>query len=304
MSSLRPGQRINTRLSELRVLNLLGSGTQGEVYSVIYNGEPKALKYYFPDVFYNKGAFIQNLQKNIDNRAPTKDFIWPKDRTEMDAEGAFGYVMDLVPKGYYEAGDIFCNPKLFHTFRRVVDACLNIVHAFMILHNEGYVYRDINGGNFFIDPETGKVLICDNDNVGPSSTDTGIRGTPRFMAPEIVVTNKNPDVRSDRHSLAVFIFFLLLCHHPLEGGRADMLDAETQRMLYGTDPLFIFDERDRSNALRPNQENNALRMWPLLPEHMRRIFQRAFSKEALRTGRGGPRKSNGLWNSFVFARKS
>ena len=26
-------------------------------------------------------------------------------------------------------------------------------------------YQDLNDGNFFIDPQTGKVLICDNDNV-------------------------------------------------------------------------------------------------------------------------------------------
>ena len=29
----------------------------------------------------------------------------------------------------------------------------------------GYSYQDLNDGNFFINPQSGDVLICDNDNV-------------------------------------------------------------------------------------------------------------------------------------------
>lgn len=285
---LATGQRLRTRLGELRVLKRLGGGTQGDVYEVVYNGRNMALKWYKRDVFLNRADFIRNLQRNIDNRAPTSEFLWPIDMSEVGGDGHFGYVMDLIPEGYLEAGDLFIHPELFSSFKRMVDACMNIVHAFMILHNAGYVYRDISGGNFFINPQTGKVLICDNDNVAPSNADTGIRGTPRFMAPEVVVTNGNPSSRSDLHSLAVIIFYLLLMQHPLEGRRADMLDAEMQKRLYGTEPLFIFDENDQSNALDPHSQNNAMKMWPLLPQHMRSLFLRAFSQEALCNGVGRP----------------
>lgn len=286
--TLSIGQGLRTRYGVLRVLGRLGGGTQGDVYKVAYNGDLKALKWYRSDVFLSRDDFVQNLQRNIDRRAPASDFLWPIDRTEVDSEGHFGYVMDLKPDGYYEAGDLFLCPELFTTFKRIVDACLNIVYAFMALHGAGYVYRDISGGNFFINPQTGKVLICDNDNVAPPNADTGIRGTPRFMAPEVVVTNANPSNKSDLHSLAVFIFYLLLMQHPLEGCRADMLDAETQKRLYGTDPLFIFDPDDSSNALVPDSGNNALRLWPHLPGHTRAMFQRAFSRKALREGVGRP----------------
>lgn len=36
-----------------------------------------------------------------------------------------------------------------------------------MLHRHGYSYQDLNDGNFFINPESGDVLICDNDNVMP-----------------------------------------------------------------------------------------------------------------------------------------
>ncbi len=279
---------MRTRYGEFSVIEKLGGGTQGDVYSVLYNGERKALKWYHPDVFLDRDAFVKNLQRNIDRRAPTDEFLWPIDRTDVDACGQLGYIMNLKPAGFYVASDLFRNPGLFPSFKRVVDACLNIAHAFMILHSAGYVYRDISGDNFFINPQTGKVLICDNDNVAPPNADTGIRGTPRFMAPEIVVTNENPTASSDLHSLAVMIFYLLLLQHPLEGRKAGVMDAETKVKLYGTEPLFIFDEDDTTNALNPEKENNALDLWSALPAHMKNIFHRAFSRQALREGRRRP----------------
>jgi hypothetical protein len=35
----------------------------------------------------------------------------------------------------------------------------------------GYSYRDISFGNLFFDPDTGDVLICDNDNVSANGKD-------------------------------------------------------------------------------------------------------------------------------------
>ena len=213
---------------------------------------------------------------------PTDAFLWPLDMTEV-VDGSFGYVMDLCPQGYMNANELFLRPGLFPSYRRVIDTCMGVVSAFNVLHSKGYCYQDVSGGNLFVNSQTGKVLICDNDNVAPANTDTGIRGTPRFMAPEIVVENSVPSVQSDRHSLAVLVFLLLCMQHPLEGVRftkAGSLDPAKQRYLYGTDPVFIMDPTDPSNRPDPAFPN-VLKVWPCLPGHMRRIFERAFSREAL-----------------------
>lgn len=280
---LNPGTRLRTKFGkEMVILKRLGDGSQGVVYSVGYDGKKMALKWYRPDVFANRDMFIENLSRNIRSGAPTEEFLWPVDMTGI-VEGSFGYVMPLRPDGFVEAGDLFLTPGLFPSFKRAIDACLGIVKAFRVLHNKGYCYQDVSGGNFFVEPQTGRVLICDNDNVAPAGTDTGIRGTPRFMAPEVVVENAVPSMQSDRHSMSVLIFFLLLVQHPLEGIRVTrnpVLDGDAQTRLYGTDPLFVMDPHDRSNAPDPNYPN-VFKVWPFLPDHMRAFFERAFSHEAL-----------------------
>jgi serine/threonine protein kinase len=48
-----------------------------------------------------------------------------------------------------------------------------------------------------------------------------VKGTPRFMAPEIVRGEALPSTVSDLYSLAVFLFHIFMHGHPLEGSRTD-----------------------------------------------------------------------------------
>lgn len=288
---LQPNTCLKTNYGELRIIERLGGGSQGDVYSVWYNSEKKALKWYYKDdTFLNKDDFIYNLKCNIEEGSPAPEFLWPLDMTAVDDDGRFGYVMDLVPEGFVEGEVVLCNPNYFPSFRRIIDTCLNITKSFMLLHDNGYVYRDISGKNFFVNPVTGAVLICDNDNVAPSNRDAGVRGTATFRAPEVFATNMDPTEQSDLHSLAIVIFRLLLMHHALEGKRLCncVLDETTQKQIYGTEPLFIFDPDDTSNAPLPG--SNPDRVWPRFPVHMQQMFQRAFSQKALLEPRYRPKE--------------
>lgn len=61
----------------------------------------------------------------------------------------------------------------------------------------------------FFDPDTGDVLICDNDNVSANGIDnSSVYGTPRFMAPEIVMGQAKPSRNTDLYSLAVLLFYM------------------------------------------------------------------------------------------------
>ena len=121
----------------------------------------------------------------------------------------------------------------FQSFAAISTAAINIIQGFRELHARGYSYQDINNGNFFINPSTGDVLICDNDNVSPFGTSSGIMGKQRWMAPEIV-TGGNPDTHSDRFSLAVVLFRLLFINHPLEGrySTPPCMTKELERILW------------------------------------------------------------------------
>ena len=62
----------------------------------------------------------------------------------------------------------------------------------------------------FFDPDTGDVLICDNDNVSANGIDnSSVYGTPRFMAPEIVMGQAKPSRNTDLYSLAVLLFYMV-----------------------------------------------------------------------------------------------
>ena len=283
MAELAPGVRIKTMTgNEARIVRLLGSGGQGDVYQVDYAGKQMALKWYKRNAIPEPQLFAENLRSNILAGAPTPEFLWPLDLTQT-MDGTFGYIMELRPSSYYEASEFFLHHTYFPSFKRAVDACLSIVAAFRALHNSGYSYQDINSGNFFIEPNTGKVLICDNDNVALNGTETGVLGTPRFMAPEIVMGDAMPNIQSDRFSMAVLLFMLLCMNHPLEGKRSlvPALDASLQRRLYGSDALFIMDPNDRSNAPDQKVHHNALTVWTCLPRHLCEMFQRCFSQTAI-----------------------
>lgn len=76
----------------------------------------------------------------------------------------------------------------------------------------------------------GDLLICDNDNIAPYGTNTGILGKCRYMAPEIVRKEKQPDAQSDRFSLAVILFLLFFNNHPLEGALVANCPCMTENM--------------------------------------------------------------------------
>ena len=110
-----------------------------------------------------------------------------------------------------------------------------------IFHDPGTV------GNVFFDPDTGDVLICDNDNVSYNSAPSGIYGTPRFMAPEIVNGKAKPSTNTDLFSLAVLLFYMFMLNHPLEGkleAEIKCMDYLAMNRLYGEHPVFIFDPKD------------------------------------------------------------
>lgn len=266
----------------ITVLRKLGEGGQGFVYEVDYGGDRKALKWYKASGMGDTPeAFRSVLADNIKHGSPAPEFLWPQDLTQWQ-DGRFGYIMDLKPEGYYEIWQFLLCHVRFPSFRVVADTMLKIVSAFRILHNQGYTYRDLNDGNFFINPQTGDICVADNDNVAPQNVINGIRGKPRYMAPE-VVNGQLPDVYSDRFSMALILYKLLCLNHPLEGKRylTPALTESERKKLYGTEPRFMMDPDAGANGPDPQVHRNSINMWGFIPDYMRKIFLRAFSQTAL-----------------------
>lgn len=281
MADLIKGTRITlTDGGCVTIIKELGRGGQGIVYLVELNGEEMALKWYLTppdDIFY------RNLEKNIAHGAPSNAFLWPEHITNRQY-GSFGYVMKLRPRNYYEFGNYLLAKVCFKSFTAMLAAAMKICDGFMMLHRYGYSYQDLNDGNFFIDPNTGDVLICDNDNVMPQGEKSGIMGKARYMAPEIVAGGI-PDKRSDRFSLSVILFMLFYANHPFEGERVvacPCLTESFEKKFYGSEAIFVYDKTNNTNRPVRGIHQNVIKRWGVFPAILRETFEREFSQEYLK----------------------
>lgn len=283
MKEFQRGQKIRTATGgELEVLQKLGEGGQGIVYKVKYNGKELALKWYFGNKLSNPDKFYRNIENNIKQGAPTESFLWPLEITEY-FEGSFGYLMELRPSEYKDFSLFLLAKARFSSIDAIINAALCITNGFRALHNRGFSYQDLNDGNFFVNPNTGDVLICDNDNVAPYGENLGIAGKCRYMAPEVVMGKKRPDVHTDRFSLAVVLYLLLFLNHPLEGKKTmcPCLTEELERKFYGSEPVFVWDSSNDINRPVRGVHINEIKFWPVYPKFVRETFEEAFSQASM-----------------------
>lgn len=281
MAELKSGMKVALSSGgQVEIIKELGRGGQGIVYLVSVDGAQMALKWYLNDP---GDKFYKNLERNINSGAPSDAFLWPEYITKHE-NGSFGYVMKLRPKNYYEFGNYLLAKVTFKSVTAMLAAAMKICDGFMMLHRHGYSYQDLNDGNFFIDPNTGDVLICDNDNVMPQGEKSGIMGKARYMAPEIVAGGI-PDKYSDQFSLSVILFMLFYANHPFEGARVVACPCMTEnyeKKFYGSEAIFIYDPKNDTNRPVRGIHQNVIRRWMAFPKLLRDTFIEQFSDEKLR----------------------
>ena len=260
---------------EIVVEAFLGDGGQGEVYLVSWNGGKYALKVYKNE---ESSDFRYNLKNNIDRGAPSDVFLWPKKLIDFE-DGKIGYLMDVRPNNYVSFVSYLTGKNPFKNRRVMIHWCMELCLAFKRLHERGYSYQDLNDGSFFFDPETGALLICDNDNVTADKRNLGVLGKMRYMAPEIVRGEQMPDVHSDRFSLAVILFMALCLGNPYEGERLkeyDIIDEKAEYEMYGKKPIFVYHKTDKSNRPIRGYHSSVLKRWGYIPLYVKEAFHRTF----------------------------
>jgi serine/threonine protein kinase len=281
-----PGRSVRLRSGELcEITEFLGSGGQGEVYKVKYRNRLFALKWYYEDSGHAKQkAALEDL---IRRGKPQDNFLWPEELTEAEGVRGFGYLMRLRETKYKSLSDLV-SCRVDVTALSVINIGIELTKAFKVLHHEGLFYRDISFGNAFIDPDSGDVLICDNDNVAINKSSTiGVLGTPDFMAPEIVRGETDPSRSTDLHSLSVLLFYIFHHGHPLMGRRMldiHCWDSPARDRFFGECPVFIFDPINKSNEAVSFTEDptgeaggTALEFWKTYPKPLTDTFTRAFT---------------------------
>jgi eukaryotic-like serine/threonine-protein kinase len=272
--------------SAVTILQLLGSGGQGEVYRVKHQASEVALKWFF-DHTATEGQ-KSGIEKLIEDGAPGTQFLWPSELVRSKSRNSFGYLMPLRDPRFRSFQDIVTG-KIDPTFQTLMLIGLNLVESFHKLHAAGLCYKDINFGNGFFDNSTGEILICDNDNVAPNnSTSQTVEGHPDFMAPERILRLAPPSRETDYFSLAVLLFYLFHIQHPLVGKKILSIrvwNLPAREKLFGSEPVFIFDPNDKSNEAIADSKidplgeagKNAIPYWRIFPKELKDAFTTSFT---------------------------
>ncbi|MGA1304795.1 MAG: protein kinase domain-containing protein [Cyanobium sp.] len=284
--------RFSSSATPVRVIRYLGGGGQGQVFEVEFAGEAMAMKWYFPSCLQRDPQLRHRLAACISATSPNASFLWPILVLDPDEDsrrlynipaGSFGYVMNLRPPQFQPAVAHTAG-RLAISLQQILRACFHLVEAFHALHSKGLCYKDISLGNLFLDPASGAILICDNDNIDANGRDLGgVRGTAGFMAPEVLLGQRCPDSSSDLFSLAVLLFRLLTRHDPFLG-RMELqircLDEPARRRLYGEEAVFIFSAADDRNRPDPILHPAPLLTWPIYPPQIQGLFEQSLAAGA------------------------
>lgn len=182
---LKKNQIISSSGKDFRILDLLGAGGQGEVYLAECEGHKYALKVYIDDPHPD---FCYNLRNNIEKGSPSKTFIWP--RTLVQTDDCFGYVMDLRPQNYVSFVSYLTGKNKFRDQATLLCWCIELCLSFKKLHEKGYSYQDLNDGSFFLDSDTGDLLICDNDNVTADKKNPSLWGLRVKVGGDILIKDE------------------------------------------------------------------------------------------------------------------
>ena len=282
----------------------LGEGAQGIVHEASIGGFPCVVKWYRPVP--RPVELRRSITALAERGRPHHAFIWPIDLVVSDELPGFGYVMPRLEASFVSFAQLLGRTEQ-PPFRAMITIGRHLVEAFEALHASGLCYRDISFGNLWVDTERGDVAIIDNDNVGVDGGDVFVWGTLRFMAPEVVRRDSYPSSVTDLYSLAVFLFYLFVHGHPLEGIRTETTfswgsaQRESGSQLavryFGTEPVFVFDPHNDTN--RPPPGDPMRTWWPIYPRFFRAVFEQAFTAGLLDTT-GTSRITEGVWRRALL----
>lgn len=210
-----------------------------------------------------------------------KLFCWPTKLVEWN--GKLGIVCPAYDKHFFfesgrfqgkeKEGKWFASAKLRNRFIEAehkgnwlthYHMCIQIARAVKRLHAAGLAHSDLSYKNVLVDPHGGRAAVIDCDGlVVPGKYPPDVVGTPDFIAPEVLETRslqKNdpkkelPNIKTDRHALAVLIYMYLLYRHPLRGGKVHDIDpAKDEELTMGAKALFIEHPTDKSNRPKVGQ---------------------------------------------------
>lgn len=250
-------------------------GGQGCIYHASLNGSPVILKWYHSRSVINNEKFRSNL-KRLTTLDKINGFVMPEKLTARE-HGSFGYIMEQIPDDQNTvqlSNVIFEKDVDFKAMRARVETPALIASCFATLHENNLIFKDINDSNIFVNLRTPKIHICDCDNISEPGSPSSVKGKIGFMAPELRRSGVVPDELSDRYSLAVTLYMLIMRDKPFEGKALTGLDRDAIDEKNKETPIFTLDPNNSTN--RP-ENDCTIDIWNSLPDYVQEQFVQTFT---------------------------
>lgn len=212
----------STRISNYRLLGLVGQGQFGRVFCAIHrkSGQMVALKELTHDRFPTH-KFLRELRFLLSLQHPN---IVTCRALEHTANGRY-LVMDYCESGTLRNLIIEeVRPHPAQSLKLVMDILLGLEHA----HNRGIVHCDIKPENILLQIQpTGWLGRISDFGIAQLSQelsqDFNTTGSPAYMAPERFYGQYSP--ASDLYAVGIILFELLVGERPFSGTPADLMSA-------------------------------------------------------------------------------
>lgn len=257
--------------------SIVGQGAQGIIYST--SDDKYVIKLYKKESDIKNQNKLKKLNWLMKVNYPDQ-FIKPIDIIESPY---IGYVMQKVQKhislnkmlipNREESFSKWYNDSTGGLYRRLLIGS-KIARQFANLHRQNMAYCDISGSNILVNEDTNINSVCmiDIDNIYiPGADDVNALGTSRYMAPEILTQQMNPDIFTDSCSLAIILFELLKAGHPYigdfieDGTPEQMTEAYKGLYPYVDDPA---EDMNRSSQMLPSDV--------VFTTDMKNLFEKTF----------------------------
>ncbi len=231
-----------------RVERVLGEGGMGVVLAArhLELGHRVAVKVLAPGAVLKSGAverFLREGRAAARLTSPHAARVYDVGRLP---EGGPFLVMELVSGRDLESVLAAEGPQ---PWARVVRWCREVADALVEAHRGGVIHRDIKPGNLMLADVVGArpiVKVLDfgiskliEDGSDPLTRTSVVMGSPRYMAPEQLISSEHVSPKIDIWALGIVLFELSTGRAPFDGGTIAQLVLQIQSVMPPPPSLLV-----------------------------------------------------------------